>query len=58
LQRPSDKLGATEDAIRKACGKKAGVTEFEMKNPFAQPKIADGLLPLGDDIKLLFERVG
>ena len=52
------KAGATEDAIRKACAKRAGISELELMNPFKNGgKVADGLLPLGDDIKRLFERV-
>ena len=52
------RAGATEDAIRKACAKRAGISELELMNPFKQTgKTADGLLPLSDDVKRLFERV-
>ena len=52
------KLGGTEDAIRKACARRAGVSELELMNPFKNGgKIADGLIPLSADVKRLFERV-
>ena len=51
------KSGATEDALRKACAKRAGVSELELLNPFANSKVADGLIPLAPDVKRLFERV-
>ena len=51
------KAGATEDAIRRACARRAGVSELELMNPFSNNKVADGLVPLGEDIKRLFETV-
>ena len=51
------KSGATEDALRKACAKRAGISELELMNPFANSKVADGLIPLAPDVKRLFERV-
>ena len=51
------KSGATEDAVRKACAKRAGVSELELMNPFANNKTADGLIPLAADVKRLFETV-
>lgn len=52
------KSGATEEAIRRACARRVGVSELALMNPFkGGGKVADGLLPLGADIKLLFERV-
>ena len=52
------KLGGTEDAIRKACARRAGVSELELMNPFKNGgKVADGLIPLSADVKRLFERV-
>jgi len=51
------KSGATEDAVRKACAKRAGISELELMNPFANNKTADGLIPLAADVKLLFETV-
>eukprot|EP00227_Mantoniella_beaufortii_P015429 CAMPEP_0197575570 /NCGR_PEP_ID=MMETSP1326-20131121/921_1 /TAXON_ID=1155430 /ORGANISM="Genus nov. species nov., Strain RCC2288" /LENGTH=666 /DNA_ID=CAMNT_0043138367 /DNA_START=268 /DNA_END=2265 /DNA_ORIENTATION=+ len=52
------KAGATEEAIKKACSTRAGIKATGMMNPFAGAgKVADGLLPLSADIKLLFERV-
>jgi ATP-dependent Clp protease ATP-binding subunit ClpC len=41
-----------------ACAKRVGISELELMNPFKSGgKVADGLLPLSDDIKRLFERV-
>ena len=54
------KSGATEDAVKKALCDRAGVTDVDLVNPFSglnQKKKADGLVPLGDDLKKLFERV-
>ena len=51
------KSGATEDALRKACARRAGISELELMNPFANNKTADGLIPLAADVKLLFETV-
>ena len=51
------KAGATEDALRKAIAKRAGISELELMNPFSNTKIADGLIPLAADVKRLFERV-
>ena len=54
------KAGATEDAVKKALCDRAGVSDVDLVNPFSglnQKKKADGLVPLGDDLKKLFERV-
>ena len=54
------KSGATEDAVKKALCDRAGVTDVDLVNPFSglnQKKKADGLVPLGEDLKKLFERV-
>ena len=51
------KSGATEDAVRKACAKRAGISELELMNPFANNKTAGGLIPYFADVKLLFETV-
>jgi ATP-dependent Clp protease ATP-binding subunit ClpC len=51
------KAGATEDALRKAIAKRGGISELELFNPFSNTKVADGLIPLGADVKRLFERV-
>jgi len=49
------KCGATEDAVRKALGDAAGVSELEMMNPFAKASV-EGLLPLSEDLKRCFEK--
>jgi ATP-dependent Clp protease ATP-binding subunit ClpC len=54
------KSGATEDAVRKALLERVGITEVDFVNPFSQMnqrKKPDGLVPLGDDLKKLFERM-
>ena len=49
------KGGVTEESTRRALGERAGVSELELMNPFNKPSV-EGLLPLRDELKRVFER--
>ena len=50
------KSQASEEAVRRAIGDRAGVSELEFMNPFAKTKSVEGLLPLSEELKRCFER--